>query len=299
MLALAKVGRVTGRTGMKAFKALRKSKILAKGRERRHERRQERKRKREDIKSKKSERNENILQMNSMTQTTTQTEGSTSAATARFGNPYMKTSNVKRFVGYDQTIQLKQRSLESAPLLNIPRQTTADEINYREGHKIDLAGIKIHFRLINTLPDTLLTVNLAVLAPYARGQLVDINDFFRNNDSTLARDFSISMNNMEMSTLPINTDLYHVLMHKRFRVSGTADVVTAGTRRFAVAYRNHLDFEHWLPIKRQVRFQDDLCLNSLWFVWWLDGFGNPINVAASTSTDYPLSLKTIAYYRDA
>lgn len=284
MLATAKVGRV----GMKFGKRLKHAKFVKKIGTR--------------IKTRRSKRRaRNASKRNSRIPGTTQKTAKTpnALAASKFGHPYGASDGIKRWVAVDQNYAIVTRSIQGTPLLNIPPQTTATgQEHFREKDRVNLHGIKITFRLVNIFLDTLLTVNYAIVSPNSRGTGINVDDWFRNNDTTLGRDFSTTMNNMEMSTLPINPDLYTVFMHKRFKVAPAGD--QSATKQYALAYKNWLEIDHYLPIRRQLRFQDAAPTNQLYVVWWLDGYNNPGGVASiTTTTGNPIALKAVVYFKDA
>jgi len=285
MLAVAKVGRV----GMKFGKRLKHAKFVKKIGTR--------------IKTRRSNRRaRNAAKKGSRIQGSVPKTAKTgnSLAASQFGHPYGASDGIKRWVAKDQNYAIVTRNLQVEALLNIPPQTTATgQEHFREKDRVNLHGIKLTWRLINNLADSLLTVNYAIVSPRSRGTGIAVDDWFRNNDTTLGRDFTIALNNMEMSTLPINPDLYTVFVHKRFKVAPSGDTVSP-TRQFAIAYKNWMEIDHYLPIRRQIRFQDSAPTSQLYVCWWVDGYNNPGGTASiTTTTGNPISLKAVVFYKDS
>jgi hypothetical protein len=162
--------------------------------------------------------------------------------------------------------------------LNEILKTTDNLITGRQRDIINLRGYRIQFHFKCNMPD-FQYVNMAVIAP-TEGITVGPSDFFKSEGSntTRYRDFALDLSSLQFAELPINSDKYLIMKHKRWvinrstRGTGTADFRTYST---------------YIPVKRQLTF-DPLSsggnsgVNERTFmIWWTDGGGVPAGSAVS------------------
>jgi hypothetical protein len=94
-----------------------------------------------------------------------------------------------------------------------------DAINQRDRHTVELMGVKLCMEL-TALSNNPLYVNVAVV--HLKNTDAPLNqDFFRSSGGpTRGTDFNESLNSNEFHSLPMNTDKFVVLSHKRYRLNG-------------------------------------------------------------------------------
>ena len=189
------------------------------------------------------------------------------------------------------------RTLYSFPLCNIPK---GDEMNQRERSMLNLRGFKICMEWKNDLQEPLY-INLCVLCPKAANdtQAIPGPNFFRNQDNNDSRgtDFTNALNSNEFHCLPINTDLYTVLRHKRYRlIPGSQSDPTTNS----ASGLSYMRTDWWVPVKRQLRFDtpnsaptDGQCF----LVYWADEFGATGGSPPVTNA-MKVSKRTITYFRE-
>lgn len=211
-----------------------------------------------------------------------------------FGEP-VGTGGAKRFETDDSEIVSRDtRTQYIHSLLDIPQGTA---INQRERNVINMRGIKLCME-IKSLCNEPLYINVAVLAPKDGVTAVSTNDFFRASGATeRARDFSITCNSNEFHCLPINTDRYTILKHKRLRIipQGAGTTTTVSLNGFSYANLNW-----WIPIKRQIRFNADTgspVSGEVSLVYWADKFHTAAGTAISTD-QFSVMRRAVAYYRE-
>lgn len=191
------------------------------------------------------------------------------------------TSNCKSNVVNATTNSRNSNALQSGytSFLSIAQGTG---INNRSRRVINLRGVAchLHFKLIaGVLPDAtndVIYLNYAVIAQKDGVSSVSITDFFRGYGSNRSIDFPGT--NADIPILihnPINTDKYEVLLHKKCKLSQFVNGFHSGPEYVA---------EHYIPIKRQVRYDSDLASSAngdlrfvMWYTSWTsDAFSNQL-----------------------
>lgn len=185
------------------------------------------------------------------------------------------------------------------------------ELQQRERAAVNLVGFSINLVYSNLLTSALY-VNVAILHTKDQNYVENVpqTSFFRSDGNagggataadgrdSRTRDFSTSCTAEQLHRLPINTDKFNVLAHKRFSLmrdnSGTAG--WNNTQGRAYNFRNF-----WVPIKRRVVFDsvtsgtptDDRFL----LMWWYD-VPNTAAAGASVPSAVTSSSHVIAYFKD-
>lgn len=192
---------------------------------------------------------------------------------------------------------LSSRTIGSYDLTLIGQNQTESG---RERHLINCRGIKIDMNMYNmngagaigTNPN-LVFVNVAVIA-MKNNQLgtVPTTDFFRaiNNGDERAVDFSPQLTAEEFRNLPINTDQYTVLKHKRYVL-----------RPFLSGVDKYWKTINWyIPVKRQLTYEaneNTTCRNKIHLVIWCDKINEPAGTAAS-GNQINFQFRSTTYFRD-
>lgn len=212
----------------------------------------------------------------------------------RIGTSAAKTREVVSTVASNTGIDT--RTLYSQDLTEIPR---SDNIGERERDIVNLRGFKICISLKNQ-DNTPVYYNLALVS--FKGNVcatsqnqIETTNFFRDHSNSRGQDFSTGLTALEFHCLPINTDLYNVITHKRYRIAGRTN--SSEFSNHTASYKN-IDF--YQKIKRQIRFANsdqESSNNKVFFVEWCDLFntvgGQPVQ------TDRLLSQrKLIVYFRE-
>jgi len=147
------------------------------------------------------------------------------------------------------------RTLYTSSLCEIPKGT---DINERLRKHVNLRGFKVCFEVLNQNTDPLY-LNVAVIHPKAttNGGQVDTNNFFRDTSANRARDFDIGMTGLEFHCLPINTDDYVVLKHKRFRLGPMPTPSSSDPSITQNNSNNYMNIDWYIRLNRQVRWNND------------------------------------------
>jgi len=189
------------------------------------------------------------------------------------------------------------RTLYTSSLCEIPKGT---EINERMRKHVNLRGFKVCFELLNLQTDPLY-LNIAVIAPKATNNQSSpsTTDFFRDTSANRARDFDIALSGLEFHCLPINTDDYVVLKHKRFRL-GPAPATGASTITQNNS-NNYKNVDWYVRLNRQVRWnqpEDDKPTDGdVYVVHWADKMFASA-ASAQVSSAYGVTKRFVTYFRE-
>lgn len=181
------------------------------------------------------------------------------------------------------------------PILWPQRETAVtDTRNKRNGDIINLRGIKIcqDFVTVNTFTTgTKLYLNVAFVTNKHNPQSSSVNNnrWFRSKSTNRGEDFTSLNSGIDYHCRPINTDEWNVLFHRRKVLSAVA--ATQDGRTFYKCAK-------YVPIKRQIRFdQDNNASHNFFMVWWCSVAGSAGlpsgNICAKTTWSHTL------YFREA
>lgn len=187
---------------------------------------------------------------------------------------------------------LATRNLASEDFTLIPEGTGESQ---RERQTINLRGLGIEFNIVNNSnlnPTGIVFLNVAVIA--CKNLLVGTipnADFFRAEDNGDGRgtDFGVNLTANEFRNLPINTDAYTVLKHKRYVLRPCQ----SGIDKFWKT------INWYIKIKRQLVYEDTTegsCRNKIFLVYWCDFINNPAGSASGSACTAQLKMTT--YFRD-
>jgi len=166
-------------------------------------------------------------------------------------------------------VPVASRTLTSYDLVDINRATN-HEINRRSRDIVNLKGIKLSMNIVNG-SDQPLYVNVAVIVPkYDQSQsTVRIRDFFRGNANGRGTDFDTNLSALELNTLPINRDQYHVLYHRRMTLGPAGTVGGYNTD----ANRSYATINKWIKVNRQIHYENNEPVNGrVQLAYWCDEF---------------------------
>lgn len=174
------------------------------------------------------------------------------------------------------------------------------DINQRLRQHVNLRGFKVCFEVNNGLSIPLYA-NFAVIAPKGtstKSSKIDEKNFFRWQGNKRAIDFSPTLlSSLEFHCLPINSDDYTVLKHKRYRL-GPNQTSATFTAQSGNSFKN---IDWYIPLKRQVRYDQDEggkpTDGDVYMVYWFDGFNVPAGEAPSTSA-VAISQRYVVYFRE-
>jgi len=156
----------------------------------------------------------------------------------------------------EDSFSIGTKDLKQYKLLNLEKSTDLSDTQKRNRDLVNFRGIKlcINFRNATNAGDAnyarILHGHVAVVSPRALDAVTDIpmGDFFRSQGEVGKRgkDFAIDLTGLDFRCLPINTDLYYIHQHYKFKLArGSTD---SGGKEML--------YEKYLPLKRQIRYEN-------------------------------------------
>lgn len=214
------------------------------------------------------------------------------------GNPYVggaptMVSSKREEVSSVSNVDKSSKTLYNTDLTVISRSTGEDD---RVRGLINAKGIKIGFHVYNKL-NQVIFCNVAVLSPKHN---YDINlptaEFFKGTGATRGMDFAASQTGLEQYMLPVNTDRWAVTKHHRFELGPN----TSGTDYWGnTGKANYATKKLWIPINRQLRYQDTGSLSCTtpirlyyWFSFADDDSAAPPTAAVANVSEYHTMIFT-------
>lgn len=171
-----------------------------------------------------------------------------------------------------------------------------DNRNQRERGVVNFRGFRICLALYNarTVP---IYFNLAVVSPKNSEDVTTAN-FFRSSTSERGVDFANGRNSLEFHCLPLNSDKFVILRHKRYRISPQGTGTGAFTDHSG---RNYKNIDWYVPLKRQLRFDttaDTSPINgTVWLIMWADDY-DAIFSSVPVANAYYVMERHLNYFRD-
>ncbi len=164
--------------------------------------------------------------------------------------------------------------------------------NERERGVINCRGFRICMAIRNNISEPLY-VNVAVVSPKNAGEITSAN-FFRASGQSRGSDFDNSKTGLEFHCLPLNTDKFAILKHKRYRLNNEE----SGSN---ITGKNYMNIDWYIKLKRQLRYDDTTTTSpidgAVYLLYWCDRFfgqDSNIPVGASMST----MERHIMYFHD-
>lgn len=215
----------------------------------------------------------------------------------RIGTGGAKVARCKRHTSENSNIGLfNTRTLYQRNLTAI-LHTTTNSIQDRQRDIVNIRGFKFCFHVRNngTVPQY---HNVAVVFDKRSNDgsaTIASNDFFRGLYSERALDFDQNLlTALNFHCLPLNKDRFTILWHKRFVLGPGSTPAAAYTARNRDNYKT---FMKYLPLKKQIQFEDDNPQSSIWLIQWADRIDASIASIPQTN-DWSLSRTIITYFRE-
>jgi len=126
----------------------------------------------------------------------------------------------------NDAVNVNTRTLYTTNLAFVPRQTAADEINLREGNRVNIVGVGVKFNIrAITLIATPTYFNIAIVIPRASSFVTGV-EFFREWGTSRYLDFASGLS-AQLFNRPINNDKYEVIMRKTILINSQDDSGTS------------------------------------------------------------------------
>ena len=173
-----------------------------------------------------------------------------------------------------------------------------DAANERIRNIVNFKGMKVCMEWRN-LSDTVLQCHMAILCP-RKSTTVSIQDFFSNPaEAERGKNFNNNLSSTEYNCLPINTDEYVILHHKRYQRGRQGDDVGTGEDNTS-GKRNYRALHQRQPINRQIRYTDNTNTpadGNVILVYWADSY---LTAAGSTPTNnaFQCNIWIVKYFKE-
>jgi len=181
-----------------------------------------------------------------------------------------------------------------------------NSINDRQRQTVVVNGFSIRYMYQN-VANAPMYCNIAIVNPKnANSSVLSLDGFFRDYNQSRDVNFSDLLSALELHTLPINTDRYRVLAHKRHVIPAANLLATGENAGFAEKSigasgpPNFVAGKMWVPLKRQIQFNDDLndsCEHKCFYVVWFDLIGNN-KTATSTGGLVSGQMHAVTYFNE-
>jgi len=180
-------------------------------------------------------------------------------------------------------------------LIEVPLQTSADEIDRREGLRITTRGFAVDFHIRHIAQAYATYLNIAIVIPRKTQDVVS-EGFFRNWDTTRELDFA-PINSWWLFNRPINKDRYEIIMHKKILVASQAEDASSTQHLPNTPSMRHVKF--YQKMVRQFTFTTDGTVNEPmpFLTYWMDGVGQTSGTVAVAGV-YNLQRTVRLYYID-
>lgn len=222
-------------------------------------------------------------------------------ARARVGERAGRTNGKHKVTFFESNTNKSTRTLYLQNLTDILR-TQVNDIRGRQRDVIFLSGVRVCFEIENNDTVNPMYFNFAVISPKGRNianTVSDIENSFFRSGTTDSRnvDFADTLASIEFHCLPINTDKWHVISHKRYRLNRRSNAISEGSGHY---YKN---IDRYYKIKRQIRYDESQantalkCETPILMVWWCDQFNTTAGTAAQANS-MVVSQRHLAYFRE-
>jgi hypothetical protein len=199
----------------------------------------------------------------------------------------------RQATAYEDRVLQDTRTLYQANLTALAGNSTDVDIDGRNAALIHLNGISIDMEVTNQSAIDLY-FNWAMISPKGLSTNPNTSDFFRGHGSTRAIDFSATtLSSLDFHSRPINTDMYHVLTHRRHVIPYEGSGYGSNT----------IQDRKFQKIKRQIRFDNMTGTTSrtpIYLVYWFchvnedaDNSGNGVEVEQAHIT-----YTAVCYFKD-
>lgn len=208
-------------------------------------------------------------------------------------------SSCKRIVVRNDEVIKNGRDLFFSNLVEIPKQTSLDELNYRARDIANVRGAKICWTFQNLLVEPLF-LNFAIIVQRNPNVSNDLTqEFFRGATANKRGiDFGTGLNGNEMHCLPINTDRFIVLMHKRWTLAPKDQATNNAFWKGSAC--SYFSFQHYFRLKRQMAFDETVTTaegRTPKIVWWCCPF-TAVQSQPVTPTCLSVQRRIVTYFRD-
>lgn len=170
-------------------------------------------------------------------------------------------------------------------------KTTVNAINGRAGNACFLSGTKLHMRLYNNMPQDPMKLHFAVVSS-ANSKTITSAGWFRDYITSRDKDISTTLDEISYDD-PINSDRYITHWRTSFMLGARNSSTIHHT-----GYPSFMEFTKYIPIKRNIRFNDDTdeeCETPVFLVWWAKTLAGPgQNLGA-----FDASIRLVSFFHES
>jgi len=188
---------------------------------------------------------------------------------------------------------MNNKLMKAIPLIAVQKDVSGDEnISKRSRDTIHHKGVKICFMAKNRLKEPVF-FNWAIIIPKADNSINALN-ILRGDETERDQSIDNSRTYMDLRCLPINSDRYRIVKHKRFTILFDSDKDISNPNEGC----DMRVVEEYIRIDRQIFFDGDIALplTNVWMVWWCDFYGSAPGALIIPSLDY--SYKLVNYFKE-
>jgi hypothetical protein len=193
--------------------------------------------------------------------------------------------NAKRCVTTNLAISENIRTIYTVDLTSIEK---GSNLNQRRRDMVNIRGFKLSHQYKNKSPNPVI-INYAIVMDKRQMDgvtAVTDEDFFRGNFTQRAQNFVLSLSGTVMNSLSLNPERFVILMRKRMMLGPGFVTDPEATTQTGYSYdvtKSYRYFNHYVPIRRQFRFEDDKCQTPLVLIYWYDFFMAPPDQTQTTN----------------
>lgn len=207
-----------------------------------------------------------------------------------------------------QNILVNTKTLYFEPLIDIGR-TATNELQGRQRDAVRLSGIKIDMEIRNNSTNSSpLYFHVAILKPKNKetdqvpddtsSTFTSFGDFFRSDGGNArSEDFNSSLTGLELHTLPINTDRWHIFSHIKYTLLPSDNGNTAYNTQRGSSWKV---YQKYHKINRIVKFDSPTdnvpTTGNVFMCYWCSFFGE-LSTPAQVN-EAVVSEKIHCYWRE-
>lgn len=187
---------------------------------------------------------------------------------------------------------IDNKLLFSVPVIEVEKNVAADESIHKRSRDIILhKGSKICFDVKSRLKVPAY-LNCAIVIPKS-ANTVNATNILRGNSAEREVAIDNTRSYLDLRCMPINTDLYTVVKHKRMTILPDSDKSTTVSEG-----RDYRMIEEYIKTNRKIYFNGSAStpLQNMFMVWWCDYYNSPTGGLTTLTLD--VNWKIIDYFHD-
>lgn len=187
------------------------------------------------------------------------------------------------------------RTLYQINLTNITKSID-NNISERQRDIVNLRGFRLCFDFANI---SAFPVHVNWVVVYDKRdsdglQTIDLEDFFRGNGDQRALDWDNTLTSQQFTRSGLNADRFVVLRRKRFLLNADGDATGIYSNPSRTNFRT---MKVWVPLKRQLRYEDDVCQTPIKVMYWFDQWQSGSGTTPVAGVMRTMSMCT-TYFRE-